>query len=66
MDSGNAKKEVVESKHVLGKLYRGVDCKSYFKKCIEGDHLRSVLLDYKLNEYILGGDHRGTKVPEWH
>lgn len=65
MELNNPKKEVVESPYVLGKLYRGVDCKSYFKKCIQGDHLRSVLLDYKLNVYILG-DGRGQKIPEWH
>lgn len=63
MESGNPKKEIVESQYVLGKLYRGVDCKAYFKKCIEGDHLRSVKLDYKVNAYILGDT---KKVPEWH
>lgn len=65
MEAGNPNKEVIESPYVLGKLYRGVDCKSYFKKCIQGDHLRSVVLDYKLNTYILG-DGRSQKIPEWH
>lgn len=65
MEAGNPNKEVIESQYVLGKLYRGVDCKAYFKKCIQGDHLRSVILDYKLNTYILG-DGRSSKIPEWH
>ena len=34
MESGNAKKEIVESPYVLGKLYRAVDCKVFYKKCI--------------------------------
>ena len=63
MESGNPKKEIIESPYILGKLYRGVDCKSYFKKCIEGDHIRSVVLEYKFNAYILGDS---RKVPEWH
>lgn len=63
MESGNPKKEIIESQYILGKLYRGVDCKRYFKKCIEGDHKRSVVLDYKFNHAILGDD---RKVPEWH
>ena len=63
MESGNPKKEIVESPYVLGKLYRAVDCKVYYKKCIEGDHKRSVLLDYKLSTYIVGDF---KKVPEWH
>ena len=64
MEAGNPKKEVLESPHILGRLYRGVDCKRYFKKCIEGDHRRSVALDYKLNQAVLGAG-RGS-VPEWH
>jgi hypothetical protein len=63
MESGNPKKEVVESPYILGKLYRAVDCKVYYKRCIENDHLRSVTLDYKLNQYIIGDT---RKVPEWH
>ena len=63
MESKNPKKEVIESQHILGKLYRAVDCKHFFKKCIEGDHSRAVLLDYRLNTAILGDD---RNVPEWH
>jgi len=63
MESGNPKKEIIESPYILGKLYRGVDCKSYFKKCIEGDHKRAVLLDYKVNPFIIGD---ASRVPEWH
>lgn len=63
MESGNPKKEIIESPHILGKLYRAVDCKQYFKKCIEGDHLRSVCLEYRFNSAILGDD---RKVPDWH
>lgn len=59
MESGNSRKEIIESPYILGKLYRGVDCKRYFKKCIEGDHRRSILLDYKFNYAILGSGGHG-------
>lgn len=63
MESGNPKKEVIESPYILGKLYRAVDCKRYFKKCIEADHSRSINLKYKVNYAIVGDT---FKVPEWH
>jgi hypothetical protein len=63
MESGNPKREIVESKSVLGKLYRAVDCKVFWKRCLEWDHKQSVELDYKLNEFIIGDT---KKIPEWH
>ena len=47
-----------KSEHILGKLYRSVDCKALFKKCIEGDHDRSVSMNYSMNWYILGDERK--------
>lgn len=38
MERPSSKKTVVQSEHILGKLYRAIDCKFLYKLCIEGDH----------------------------
>ena len=44
MEGGNRGKVIVPSTHVLGRLYRGIDTKKFYRKCIEADHARSILL----------------------
>jgi len=56
MEGRPANKPVVQSEHILGKLYRAIDCKLLYKLCIEGDHDRSVLLNYTINWSILGDE----------
>lgn len=46
METGNRGKIIIDSTHILGKLYRGIDTKKFYKKCIEADHARSILLMY--------------------
>lgn len=46
-------KKIVDSPHVLGQLYRAVDCKKYQKKGMEIDHKRSILLEYRLSPIII-------------
>lgn len=60
--------KIHESDHILGKLYRNVDCKTLYKLCIEGDHTRSVNLEYSINWFILGDERsfRTGQVPDWH
>ncbi len=41
---------------MLGKLYRGVDCKTFYKSCLKSEHSNSILLDYYYNYYILPWD----------
>jgi hypothetical protein len=69
MDSGNIGKDIVESPYILGKLYRGVDCKNYYKECLKSDHERSVELNYSFNRFILGNPKKKVEsekdVPDW-
>ena len=75
MEGGNSGKDIQESKHILGKLYRDVDCKNLYKMCVEGDHNKSVKLNYSLNRHILqpdsklkSSDNNNTEIviPTWH
>jgi len=68
MDGRPSGKPVVQSEHILGKLYRQIDCKTLYKVCIEGDHDRSVLLNYTINWSILGDERtfRKDMIPIWH
>ena len=67
MEKHASNKEIVESKEILGQIYRKVDCKEFYKLCIEGDHQRSVCLEYKLNKYILGDNSKKKgEIPPWH
>jgi hypothetical protein len=58
MEGGKLRSDLIyrESDSILGKLYRSVDCKTLFKKCIENDHARSICLDYNISKYILGDE----------
>lgn len=44
MDSGSLTREIVESKLVLGQIYRGVDCKAFYIKCLLSEHNNSIRL----------------------
>lgn len=73
LEGSNKSVPIQESDHVLGYLYRNVDCKNFYKQCVEGDHNRSILLSYNLNSAILDENMNErykegmvVKVPAWH
>lgn len=67
MEQDGEKKIYRESKHILGVLYRSVDCKDFYNQCVEGDHQKAVILDYRLSPYILRDDANPTRpIPPWH
>jgi len=53
MEKNDKTKPIIESKLVLGKLYRAVDTKKYFKNCMELDHKKSILLHYRLSPIVI-------------
>ncbi len=74
METGNRGKDIVQSGHILGKLYRGIDTKKFYKKCIEADHARSISLMYSGSSYILRLNEQNDDIkilkegeePIWH
>ena len=56
MERENPNKKIVQSELILGKLYRGVDTKSYYENRVFVEHKNSILLQYDLNRYIIKYD----------
>jgi hypothetical protein len=44
----------VESKNILGRLYRQVDTTKFYEKCLSVEHTSSILCRYPLNEFVMG------------
>ncbi|CDW74505.1 rna-directed rna polymerase [Stylonychia lemnae] len=53
MEKHDQFRKTVQSPLVLGKLYRAVNCKSFYRKLMEYDYEMSILLKYELNETII-------------
>ncbi len=53
MEKANHHKPTVESPNLLGKIYRVVDCKKYFRKALKIDHQYSFVKKYKINTFLL-------------
>ena len=49
----------VESRSILGKLYREVNIKEYFESCMISEHKFSIYRKYKINERIVEKDDTG-------
>ena len=45
---------IIESTHILGKLYRQIDCKKFYYDCIKADHQYSLEFKYYINQAIIG------------
>ena len=66
MEGGNPNKLIVESPHILGKIYRGVDTKSFYLQCVKAEHDNAILLNYEFSHYIMPFNKNDKQTIKFH